>query len=67
MSDGVLEAPSSTWIVPFLFLDLWGNDGYGHELRRRMTDLGFHEERTREGAPGEERVSPGVDQAPSSH
>lgn len=66
MSDGVLEPPSSTWVVPFLLFDLWGNDCYGHELSWRMTNLGFHEERTREGAPGEERVSPGVGQAPSS-
>ncbi|CAN5198959.1 hypothetical protein BH24ACT19_BH24ACT19_16170 [soil metagenome] len=45
MDDGVLEAPSTAWLVPFLLLDLRGSEAYGHELRRRMSDLGFHERR----------------------
>jgi len=45
MDNGVLEAPSTAWLVPFLLLDLRGSDAYGHELRRRMADLDFHERR----------------------
>ena len=47
MSDGVLEAPSTAWLVPFLLLDLRKNDAYGHELTRRMADAEFHATRPR--------------------
>lgn len=45
MDEGLLKAPSTAWLVPFLLLDLRGSDAYGHELRRRMSDFGFHERR----------------------
>ena len=133
MNSGVLQDPSLGWLVPFLLLDLQGSDAYGHELKRKMIEVGFHErrrgavyrilrqiedegmifcdrdrddhqtserrysiteagesylefwvqslgwyreevnlffelyERTGQGLPDEERVSPGADRAPSSH
>ncbi|CAA9463146.1 MAG: hypothetical protein AVDCRST_MAG14-2793 [uncultured Rubrobacteraceae bacterium] len=45
MDDGLLETPSTAWLVPFLLLDLRESDAYGHELRWRMSDHGFHERR----------------------
>ncbi len=45
MDNGLLEASSTAWLVPFLLLDLRRSDAYGHELRRRMSDLSLHERR----------------------
>lgn len=41
LSHKVLEAPSDDWIVPFLLVCLQRWDYYGHELTRKMIDLGF--------------------------
>jgi len=40
-SDEALEAFSADWIAPFLLVCLRDGDRYGHELTRRMIDLGF--------------------------
>ncbi len=45
MNSRVLQAPSVDWLVPFLLLNLRGSDAYGHELKRKMIEVGFHERR----------------------
>ncbi len=37
----MLAWPSAGWIVPFLLLGLQERDYYGHELTRKVTDLGL--------------------------
>ena len=37
----MFDVPSVDWLVSFLLLGLRKWDSYGHELARRMPDLGF--------------------------
>ncbi len=41
MNDEMFNMPPADWLVTFLLLGLWERDSYGHELVRRMPDLGF--------------------------
>lgn len=41
MNDEMFDVPSVDWLVSFLLLGLRKWDSYGHELARRMPDLGF--------------------------
>jgi DNA-binding PadR family transcriptional regulator len=41
VNDGMLEAPSVDWMVPFLLICLRERDRYGHELARKVIDSGF--------------------------
>jgi PadR family transcriptional regulator PadR len=48
VSDAVLVEPSVEWLGPFLLLGLREEEGcYGHELARKMADLGFGATRPR--------------------
>ena len=38
-----MEMPCASWLVPFLLLFLREQSSYGHDLTRRITDLGFGE------------------------
>lgn len=39
MNNGIFEAPSTCWLVPFLLLSLREQDHYGDELEQRMADF----------------------------
>lgn len=41
MSDGVLEAPAGTWLVPFLLLFLRDGGSHGDELEERLGASGI--------------------------